>query len=129
MKFDCKEISISDEELGCTLTLSENKDNGISEMEMKTDEILNSIGQYVTLQRTYPEDDFEQDYYSIATSDPEKSGKLIDFSINLFRTKFEMTLHKEIIEIQISVDDHKYENLKQIIKKITNQKGQVNFHD
>ena len=127
MKFNCKEISISDEEFGCTLTLSENKDDGISEMEMTTEEIFNSIGRYVMLQRTYPEDRFEEDYYYFESSDFDKSGELNDFEINLSRKVFQMTLENEIIEIQIGVDDSVFENLKQIIKKISNGKGKINF--
>ena len=127
MKFNCKEISISDEEFGCTLTLSENKDDGISELEMTTEEIFNSIGRYVMLQRTYPEGRFEEDYYYFESSDFDKSGELIDFEINLSRKVFQMTLENEIIEIQIDVDDRVYENLKQIIKKISNGKGKINF--
>ena len=38
MKFDCDEISINDEELGCTLTFYEKGNKG----------------QYLLLQRTYP---------------------------------------------------------------------------
>jgi hypothetical protein len=127
MKFNCKEISISDEEFGCTLTLSENKDDGISELEMTTEEIFNSIGRYVMLQRTYPEDRFEEDYYYFESSDFDKSGELNDFEINLSRKVFQMTLGNEIIEIQIGVDDSVYENLKQIIKKISNGKGKINL--
>jgi hypothetical protein len=127
MKFNCKEISISDEEFGCTLTLSENKDDGISELEMTTEEVFNSIGRYVMLQRTYPEDRFEEDYYYFESSDFDKSGELNDFEINLSRKVFQMTLGNEIIEIQIGVDDSVYENLKQIIKKISNGKGKINL--
>jgi hypothetical protein len=129
MKFDCNEISISDEELGCTLTLSEYKENDTSELDITIDYLINSMGQYIMLQRTYPEDDFEKDYYYFETSDSDKSGELIDFSINLSRTQFVMTFKKEIFEIQIKVDKRKFEKLKQIIKRITNKKGQVNFHD
>lgn len=129
MKFNCNEISICDEELGCTLTLSENKEDGISEMKMSTEQILNSIGQYVMLQRTYPENQFEEDYYYFESSDFDKSGELIDFEINLSRKVFQLTLQNEIIEIQISVDDKGFDNLKHIIKKISNGKGQVSYHD
>lgn len=127
MKFNCKEISISDEEFGCTLTLSENKDDGISEVGMTTEEILNSIGRYVMLQRTYPEDRFEVDYYYFESSDFDKSGELNDFEINLSRKVFQMTLENEIIEIIIGVDDSVFENIKHIIKKISNGKGKINF--
>lgn len=129
MKFDCKEVSINDEEHGCTLTLSENEDNGASEMPVTVDEILSSIGQYIMLQRTYPEDEFEKDYYYFETNDPDKSGELKNFRINLYRTQFIMSFGKELFEIKIKVDDQVFEKLKLITKKITNKKGQLNFHD
>jgi hypothetical protein len=129
MKFDCKEISISDEELGCTLTLSEKENEGIAQMNMAIEELMHSSGQYLLLQRTYPEDEIENDYYYIETSDPGNSGELKDFIINLYRTQFAMTCNNNLFEININVDDQKFENLKQIIKKVTNKKGQLNFHD
>jgi hypothetical protein len=129
MKFDCKEISISDEELGCILTFSE-KDDGIAQMNMTTEELMNSSGQYLMLQRTYSEDKFEKDYYYLETSDFEKnSGELNDFTIDLFRSQFIMIRDNETFQINIKVDDQKFENLKRIIKKIINKKGQLNFHD
>ena len=129
MKFDCKEISISDEEFGCTLTLSEKEDDGVSEIEMAIDEIMYSTGQYFLLQRTYPEDEFESDYYYIETSNPDKSGELKDFSINLCRTQFLMTYDNEVFEISINTNDQEFESLKKILKKLTNKKGQLTVHD
>ena len=129
MKFNCKEISISDEDLGCTLTLSENEDDDISEINMTTDEILNSMGQYIMLQRTYPENQYEDDYYYFESNDFDKCGKLYDYKIELSRTMFLLTFENEVFEIQIDVDDNEFKKLKQIIKKITNKKGQVNFLD
>ena len=117
MRFDCKKISINDDELGCSLTLSENKDDGISQIEMTTEEILNSIGQYIMLQRTYPEDQFEEDYFYFESSDFDKSCELNDFVINLSRKVFQLTFEDINIEIKICVDDHIFEKLKQILKK------------
>src|SRR6266487_6167807 len=129
MKFNCKEISISDEEFGCTLTLSEKEDNGASEIGMTIDEIIASNGQYLLLQRTYPEDEFESDYYYIETSDPDKSGELKDFSIHLYRTQFLMSYDNETFEITINANNQEFESLKKILGKLTNNKGQLIFHD
>ena len=129
MKFSCKEISIDDEDLGCTISFSENVDNDGFEKERTIDEIMDSIGQYITLQRTYPEDEFEKDYYSFESSDFDKSGELVDFKIDLYRTQFVMTFDKELYEIQINVDDQKFENLKVVLTKIANGKGQLNFRN
>ena len=56
MKFDCREISIDDVEFGCAITFSEKIDLGETEEELTIDEILDSIGTYLMLQRTYAED-------------------------------------------------------------------------
>ena len=128
MKFDCKEISISDEEFGCTLTLSEKEDNGASETGMTIHEIITSTGQYILLQRTYPEYEFESDYYYIETSNPNKSGEFKDFSINLYRTQFLMTYDNEIFEISINASNQEFESLKKILEKLTNKKGQLIVH-
>ncbi len=127
MKFDCKKISISDEGFGCTLTLSDEEDNRDFE-NMTTEELMNSSEQYILLQRTYQENEFEKDNYYIETSVPNKIGRLEEFSIDLFRTQFVMTWDNEIFKIDINVDDKIFENLKRILIKITNKKGQVIFH-
>jgi len=127
MKFECKKISISDEGFGCTLTLSDEEENRYVE-NMTTEELMNSSEQYILLQRTYGEDEFENDHYYIETSVPNKIGKLEEFSIDLFRTQFVMTWDNEIFKIDINVDDKKFEQLKRTIIKITNKKGQVIFH-
>jgi endo-1,4-beta-D-glucanase Y len=129
MKFDCKEISMSDEEFGCTLTLSENEDKGASEIDMTNDEIMTSTGQYVLLQRNYSEDEFEPDYYYIETSNPDKSGELKNFSLDLYRTQLLMTYDNELFEISININDNEFENLKKALQKLTNKKGQLTIHD
>ncbi len=129
MKFDCKEISINDEEFGCTLTYSEKKESVYEEQHVETKDIANFHGQYLLLQRTYPEDDFEDDYYTVELSDFDKSYELDSFTMDLYRTKFLMTFNSEFIEINIEVNDIEFENLKRIILQITNSKGEVNFHD
>ena len=128
MKFDCKEISINDEEFGCTLTLSEKEYGGIAEMNMTTEELMNSSGQYLMLQRTYTEGEFEKDNYYIETSEPDKSGKLKEFSVEIFREQFIMNCNKGSFEININVDNKIFEELKLAVKKIFNNGGQLNFH-
>ena len=129
MKFDCKEISISDEEFGCTVTLSEKEDEGIAQMNMTMEELMNSSGQYLLLQITYPEDEFENDYYYIETGNLYKSGELKDFSIDLYRRQFLMTCDNELFEISINPNDQEFGNLKKALEKITNNKEQLIIHD
>ena len=129
MKFDCKEISISDETFGCTLTLSEEKGNSAKQMEMSIEQIMNSSGQYLLLQRTYPEDDFENDYYYFETSDFDKSGELKEFKIELSRNKFLMRKENDLFEINIQPNDEEYNNLKKTLAKLIKDKGQLMITD
>lgn len=61
MKINCIEISINDEELGCQVTFSEKKDLGEDSENMTVQEIIDSIGRYLLIQRSYPEDEFASD--------------------------------------------------------------------
>lgn len=127
MNFVCKEISTSDEEFGCSVTLSENQEYNDFENQKTFDEIMNSTGQYVMLQRTYGEDDFEQDYYYFETSDFEKSGELDDFEIILTETKFVLIKGNEKYEIQIQPDRQVFDELKNVLLKITESKGKLHI--
>lgn len=128
MKFVCKEISISDEEFGCTVTLSENKDDNEFENQKTVDEIMDSIGQYLMLQRTYGEDEFEEDYYYFESSDFDKSGELDEFEITLTENKFILTINNDKYEIQIHPNDQEWTELKTAIKRIAEHKGQLNIN-
>ncbi len=129
MKFNCKEISISDEEFGCTVSFSEKKDTDTTQTDIKIDEIIASTGQYILLQRTYPEDEFESDYYYMETSNSDKSGELKDFSIDLYRGQFLMTYDNELFEININPNDQEFGDLKKALEKLTNNRGQLIVHD
>jgi len=127
MNFVCKKISISDEEFGCTVTFSEKEEDNVFENQKTVDEIIDSIGQYVMLQRTYGEDEFEEDYYYLETSDFEKSGELDDFEIILTETKFVLTTETEKYEIQIHPERQIFDDLISVLSKITESKGKLNI--
>ena len=125
MKFDCKQISINNEELGCTVSFYDRKQAGEAQADMTIDEIIESIGDYVMLQRTYPEDDFETDYYYIETSNPNIAGELKNFIIKLSRTKMSMTFSNKEIEISINPIDKKFNELKEALRIIANNQGEL----
>jgi hypothetical protein len=129
MKFDCKELSISDIEIGCTITFSEKAEIYDSTKELTVDEIIASSGQYIMLQRTYGEDEFEDDYYYFESSDFDKSYELEDFKIELSREQFVITIDTEIFETKINVEEQEFENLKLALAKIINGKGNLIIRD
>ena len=128
MRFDCKEISISDEEFGCSIIFSE-KENGIAKEHLTVEEILHYTGQFVMLMRKYSEDELEDDFLYIETIDPNKSGEMQNFLMNIYPDKFSISYDKDLIEIGLTMDEQKMEEIKNIIKKLTYKKGQLNIHD
>ena len=129
MKFDCKEISISDDVFGCTLTLSEVKDNAAEQIGMSIKQLMSSSGKYLLLQRTYPEDDFENDYYYFETSEFDKAGELKNFQIELNKKIFLFKIDDDLFEINIKYNRKEYNNLKKILVKLVNDKGQLLITD
>lgn len=128
-KFNCKELSINDIEFGCTITFSEKTETYDPTKELIVDEIVASSGQYIMLQRTYGEDEFEDDYYYFESSDFDKSCELEDFKIELSRAQFVITIDKEMFETQINVEEIEFENLKLVLTKIINGKGNIIIRD
>ncbi len=128
MRFECKEISISNEEFGCSITFSE-KENGIAKEDLTIDELLHSSGQYLMLMRKYSEVELEEDFLYIETNDPNKSEEIQNFLMNICHTKFSISYDKDLIEIGLNMNEKKFDEVKQIIKKITHKKGQLNIHD
>ena len=75
------------------------------------------------LQRTYAEDEFENDYYTIELSDFEQSKDLEEFRIDLNRNLFKMEWDSKKAEIELCIDDEEFVKLKEALKTITNNRG------
>lgn len=125
MKINCIEISISDEELGCQVTFSEKKDLGEESVNMTVQEIIDSIGRYLLIQRSYPEFEDESDYIYFETHDEEFSGELSDYEMVLSRGQFELKLIDGKIEVLINPTDKEYSELKKILPILTNKTGKL----
>ncbi len=124
MNFNCKEITITYETFGCSITFSEN----VNFKNLKVDDFKKNEEQYVMLLRKYAEDEIEENFYYLETNDPLKSGELNQFMINIFRTKISIAYEKDNVEIFIDVDELEFEEVKNSIKKIVNKKGQLNIN-
>jgi len=129
MKINCIEISISDEELGCQVTFSEKKDLGEESANMTVQEIIDSIGRYLLIQRSYPEFEDESDYIYFETHDEEFSGELSDYEMVLSREQFELKLIDGKIEVLINPTDKEYSELKKILPILTNKTGKFIIND
>ncbi|KAA9038541.1 hypothetical protein FW778_13355 [Ginsengibacter hankyongi] len=129
MKLECKEISISDDEFGCTIEFLQEKEEFDGNIKKSAKEILASIKPYILLQRTYGEDEFEEDYYYFETHDFDKAGELKDFTINIYRKKILITRNNEIFEIAINSNNIEFENLKRALGRIANKEGQLQIYE
>ena len=129
MKINCIEISISDEELGCQVTFSEKKDLGEDAANMTVQEIIDSIGRYLLIQRSYPEFEDESDYIYFETHDEEFAGELSDYEMVLSRERFELKIIDGKIEVLINPTDKEYSELKKILPILTNKTGKLVIND
>ena len=129
MKINCIEISINDEELGCQVTFSEKKDLGEESVNMSVQEIIDSIGRYLLIQRSYPEFESESDYIYFETHNEEYAGELVDYEMLLSKERFELNLLNEKIEVLINPSDKEYSELKKILLILTNRSGKLIIND
>ncbi|MDD4972448.1 MAG: hypothetical protein PHT07_23710 [Paludibacter sp.] len=129
MKFNCKEISINDEDLGCQILFTENADIGSKSENMSVKEIMESTGKYLLIQRFYPEDDFEDDYESgnsyYETHDKNLCGDFEDFELELSRQFLVLKFPTENIEISIQPTEKEFIELKTLLPVLTNKNGKL----
>ncbi len=115
MNFQCEELTISDEEFGCTITFSDSK---TSEDQFKTiEEIMNSEEKYLLIQRTYPEDDYESDYYHLESSETNTELDSDDIiTVTIERERFEIDWAGTRLEIGLNLTDKEMKNLEEILE-------------
>ena len=113
MNFQCEELTISDDELGCTVKFSDSK--SLDDQFMTIEEIMNSDEKYLLIQRTYPEDEYDLDYYQIESSETEtelnSKDKLI---VRLSPEKLEIDCSGDHLEIGLSLTDKEHQDLKEV---------------
>ena len=129
MKINCIEISINDEDLGCQVVFSEKKDLGEETANMSVQEIIDSIGRYLLLQRSYPEDDFQSGNYYFETHDENLCGDLVDYEMLLSRTRFELKIRNDTIEVEINPTENEFLQLKKVLPILTDKKGKLIIND
>ena len=133
MKFNCKYISINDEDLGCQILFTENENIGSKSEHMSVKEIMEATGKYLLIQRFYPEDDFEDDsesgnsYYE--THDKNLCGDFEDFELELSRQFLVLKFPTENIEISIQPTEKEFTELKTLLPVLTNKKGKLTINE
>lgn len=96
---------------------------------MSYKEIIDSIGRYLLLQRTYPEDDFDRDNYYFETQDENLCGDLEDFEIVLSRHCFELKFDSEVIEVSINPSNKEFSDLMHILPILINEQGNLTIKE
>lgn len=125
MKFKSKEITIYNEEGVTGITFSERKHLGSETVNMSIDEIIESTGRYLLLQHSYPEDDFDTDYYHFETNDYFFDGNSVEYEMVLSRTHFEFKAPNRSVLILINPSDEKFALLKKNLPLLTSRKGKL----
>lgn len=118
MNFKCQALSITDDpDFGCTIQFSDTADHGFNENQ-SIDEIVNSNEKYFLLQRSYPEDFDEDDYYSIETSESEvELGYLDKIIIELSKERIKIRWSWVQVEIGLSLQENEFAKLERILKR------------
>jgi len=125
MTFYSKEISVTNEEFGCTIKFKEDVTDIELELKKSFEELINSKETYILFQRTYAEDRFEKDYTYFESSDLDKSCELKNFVIHFHKTKLEMSLNREVYKVEFEVGDKKYVELSNAFEIITRGMGKL----
>ncbi|WP_339896036.1 hypothetical protein [uncultured Algibacter sp.] len=127
INFQCIELTIQDEELGCTVIFSDSRS---ADDQYKTDEeIMNSVEKYLLIQKTYAEDEYEYDTecYHLESSESNESfdpfGKI---NINVTKEKLEVNLIGEKVIIGLNLKKQELEKLLRILETKFHEKITVN---
>lgn len=118
MSFTCNNLSITDDpDFGCTIKFSDTKDPGNIDY-LLVDEINNSNEKYFLLQRSYPEEQYENNFYSIESSESKTElgyKDLILIDLSRYSVKFQWSGDK--IEIELILNENDFVHLKKILRK------------
>jgi len=126
MKIECNRIRISNDDLVLHIEFLEKKHEEDPESldYNNITEVVNSIGSYLLIQRSYPEDEFEKDYYYVESSFLEESGELRNFvfTLNEKNLRFDWE-NNEGVEIKLNVDEKELERLIKALRLFTKFDG------
>ena len=116
MNFICKELIITDDaDFGCTITFTDSIESDNTEKSMS--EIINPNERFFTIQRSYPEDYDEIDFYHIETSESDTELGYKDQIIFYLNNKsIKIQWCSDEIEIGVDLDKKEIARLKRKIK-------------
>lgn len=114
MDFECKQLTITDDsDFGCTIEFSDTIDK--YDKNMTIEELMND--KYLLIQRSYPEEMYENNWYTIETSVTE-----IDFTqkdkmyVRLNQKEFEIYCAEKTIVIGLNLSAKEYSKLDKTLR-------------
>ena len=116
MNFKCEQLTITDDpDFGCTINFSDSE-KIINEFT-SVSELLHPKNKYLMIQRSYPEESGDMDWYSVETSESEIGLNYKDnMYIKLQPDLFEINWSGEQLLIGLSLSDGKYLELEKMLK-------------
>ncbi len=117
MDFKCKQLSISDEDLGCTIMFYDTIDK-YDESESHW-QMTHSKVKYLWIQRSYAEDEDEIDWYSVETSESDIELNYKDkMYVKLKHDLFQIHWSGQDLIIGLNLTEKKFCELKRVLKNI-----------
>jgi hypothetical protein len=125
INFQCIELTIHDEEFGCTVTFSDSRS---ADDQFKTEEeIMNSVEKYLLIQRTYAEDEYDTEYYHIESSESNEGFDSSEkININITKDHLEANWLGEKVIIGLNLKKQEFKNLLQILETKFHEKITIN---
>ena len=115
INFHCIELTIQDEELGCTVTFSDSRS---ADDQFKTEEeLINSDEKYLLIQRTYAEDEYDEENFYIESSESDTDFDPFEKMImKLTRDRLDVNWSGEQLIIGLNLNNQELENLLRILE-------------
>lgn len=123
MNFECIQMTINDDpNFGCTIEFCDTIENYNENLTIE--EQLKHAGKYLLIQRSYPEDEYENDWYLIETSEAEIDyGEQDKMYVKHSRNEFEIYCAGVTVLIGLNLSDKEHLKLNRTLK--TRFKNQV----
>ena len=116
MNFECKKLDITDDPVfGCTIEFTDTIETDSEDMTIE--ELYSPTVKYLLIQRSYPEEVDEKDWYTIETSEANINFSQKDkMYVTLSPNRFEIYCSGEKIVIGLNLSEKKYKTLEKTLK-------------
>ncbi|MCF8302473.1 MAG: hypothetical protein K9I94_04285 [Bacteroidales bacterium] len=123
IEFECKELSINDDpNFGCTIEFNDTLET--HDENRTIEELLHPAGKYLLIQRSYQEEEYDMDWYTIESSEAAINyTQQYDMYVRLKPKEFEMYCAGVTFHIGLNLTGMEYANLEKMLR--TRFKGKV----